>query len=336
MQSRLLSRTLQFILVLSFLFILCLVPFIISSFWLRIITGVFMWIGLALSWNMIGGYMGYISFGHGAFFGIGAYIAGLLISNFNLSFFPAMLVAGLLTFLFAILIGYPTLRLSGAYFAIGTWAFAEMMRQLVLVLDVTGGPYGLRLPAFLNEPFFYFLMFGFAVLVFLFSYLVFEKSYFGLKVKAVREEETAAQSLGLNTAWIKVLVFALSALFPGMIGAAYAYWITYIHPDSVLGPLIADQMVIMVLLGGIGTVLGPIIGAIVLYVGNRILWVAWGDSSVYLVILGLAICLVILFLPEGLISLVRFKKFRLGGRCFRRSILAGEITQNEARTQGGS
>ncbi|MCL6447664.1 MAG: branched-chain amino acid ABC transporter permease [Armatimonadetes bacterium] len=294
-----------------------------------------MWIGLALSWNMIGGYMGYISFGHGAFFGVGAYITGLLMSHLNVPFFPAMLAAGLFTYLFAALIGYPTLRLSGAYFAIGTWAFAEMMRQLVLVLKVTGGPYGLRLPAFLNETFFYFLMLGLALLVFLFSYLVFEKSNFGLKVKAVREEETAAQTLGLDTVWIKIQVFALSALFPGIIGGAYAYWITYIHPDSVLGPLIADQMVIMVLLGGIGTLLGPTIGAIVLYIGNRILWVAWGDSSVYLVILGVAICLVILFLPEGLISLGRAKKFRPGGRHFGRAP-AGEIARNKARAQGGS
>jgi len=283
-------------------------PFVIPTFWLRIVTGIVMWVGLALSWNMIGGYMGYISFGHGAFFGVGAYITGLLMSHLHVPFFAAMFAAGLLTYIFAGLVGYPTLRLSGAYFAIGTWAFAEMMRQLVLVLEVTGGPNGLRLPAMLNESFFYFLMLGLALMALLCTYFAFEKSNFGLKVKAVREEETAAQSLGLDTVWIKMQVFALSALFPGMIGGAYAYWLTYIHPDSVLGPLIADQMVIMVLLGGIGTVLGPVVGSIVLYIGNRLMWVVWGDSSAYLVILGLAICLVILFLPEGLISLVRPKK----------------------------
>lgn len=318
-----------------FLFLICLVPFFISSFWLRIATGVFMWIGLALSWNMVGGYMGYISFGHGAFFGLGAYITGLLMSSLNVPFFFAVLVAGLLTYLFAALVGYPTLRLSGAYFAIGTWAFAEMMRQLVLVVKVTGGPYGLRLPTFLNETFFYYLMVGLALLVFLFSYLVFERSNFGLEVKAVREEETAAQTLGLDTVWVKIQVFALSAFFPGIIGGAYAYWITYIHPDSVLGPLIADQMVIMVLLGGIGTLLGPTIGAIVLYIGNRILWVIWGDSSAYLVILGVAICLVILFLPEGLISLGRKRNFRIGGGRFNRAS-SGKTVQNQAQAQGGS
>lgn len=293
----------KLILLLLSLAVLGGLPYIVPSFQLRIATGIMMWIGLALSWNMLGGYMGYISFGHGASFGLGAYIAGLLMTQLHLPFFIALLIAGILTYIFAALVGYPTLRLSGSYFAIGTWAFAEMMRQLVLVIDVTGGPEGLRLPPMLDDAFFYFVMLGLALLVFLVAYIFFENHDFGLKVKAVREEETAARTLGLNTTWIKNQVFALSSMFAGIIGGAYAYWITFIHPDSVLGPLIADQMVIMVLLGGIGTLFGPVIGAIVLYVGNQYMLAAWGQSSAYLIILGVAICLVILFLPEGLLSL---------------------------------
>ncbi|TGE37717.1 branched-chain amino acid ABC transporter permease [Desulfosporosinus fructosivorans] len=289
--------------------VLCSLPFVVSSFVLRIATGIMMWIGLALSWNMLGGYMGYISFGHGASFGIGAYIAGMLMTQLHLPFFGALAIAGILTYVFAALVGYPTLRLSGSYFAIGTWAFAEMMRQLVLVLEITGGPEGLRLPPMLNDNFFYFVMLGLALLVFLIAFLFFENSDFGLKVKAVREEETAARTLGLHTTWVKNQVFAISSMFAGIIGGAFAYWITFIHPDSVLGPLIADQMVIMVLLGGIGTLFGPVLGAIVLYVGNQYMLVMWGQSSAYLIILGLAICLVILFLPEGLMSIPRI----LGG-----------------------
>lgn len=288
------------------------IPFVFSTFELRIATGIMMWIGLALSWNMLGGYMGYISFGHGASFGVGAYITGMLMTQLHMPFFVSLIIAGILSYIFAAIVGYPTLRLSGSYFAIGTWAFAEMMRQLVLVLKVSGGPDGLRLPPMLDENFFYFVMLGLAVLVFLAAYFFFEKSDFGLKVKAVREEETAARTLGLNTVWIKNQVFALSSMFAGIIGGAYAYWITFIHPDSVLGPLIADQMVIMVLLGGIGTLFGPVVGAIVLYLGNQYMWVTWGESSAYLVILGVAICLVILFLPEGLLSLVTAKNGKKG------------------------
>lgn len=287
------------------LIILAILPFLFPSFWLRILTGLLMWIGLALSWNMIGGYMGYISFGHGAFFGVGAYLTALLMGKLQLPFIVAMIIAGLLTCFFAWLVGYPTLRLSGTYFAIGTWSFAEIMRQLVLVLEITGGSDGMRLKPYLNEMFFYFLMLALAIIVALFSYLIFDKSTYGLKVKAVREEETAASTLGINIVGIKTQVFAISAFFPGLIGGAYAYWITYIHPDSVLGPLITDQMVIMVLLGGISSLFGPVVGAAILYIGNRMMWVAWGDSPLYLVILGLAIALVILFMPQGLVSLLR-------------------------------
>lgn len=298
----------KLILVVLFMAVLGGIPLVIPSFQLRIATGIMMWIGLALSWNMLGGYMGYISFGHGASFGLGAYIAGLLMTQLHLPFFIALLIAGILTYLFATLVGYPTLRLSGSYFAIGTWAFAEMMRQLVLVMNITGGPEGLRLPPMLDDNFFYFVMLGLALLVFFTAYFLFENSDFGLKVKAVREEETAARTLGLTTTWVKNQVFALSAMFAGIIGGAYAYWITFIHPDSVLGPLIADQMVIMVLLGGIGTLFGPVIGAIVLYIGNQYMLATWGQSSAYLIILGVAICLVILFLPEGLMSLPKVLK----------------------------
>jgi branched-chain amino acid transport system permease protein len=285
-------------------------PFIVPTFWLRIVTGVFMWVGIALSWNMIGGYMGYTSFGHGAFFGTGAYVTGLLMAA-GMPFWISMILSGIFTYLFAAFIGFTTLRLNGAYFAIGTWAFAEMMRQLVLLLPFTGGPYGLRLPPSIDETFFYYVMLGLALLVLIVAYFGFERSSFGLKVKSIREEETAVRSLGINTLWVKIQVFALSAFFPAIIGSAYAYWITYIHPDSVLGPLIADQMVVMVLLGGIGTLFGPVFGAALLYVGNRIIWVTWGDSSAYLVILGLAICLIIRFLPEGLISIKRFNNAKM-------------------------
>ena len=289
--------------------LLIVLPFTVSSFWLRIITGALMWVGLATSWNMLAGYMGYVSFGHGAFFGVGAYVTAILMGQ-GFPFLLALLLAGLVTAALAAVIGQPTLRLQGAYFAIATWAFAEGMRQLVLVLSFTGGANGMRVQGFLNENFFYFVMLSVTVISVVVTYFLFQKALFGLKVRAIREEETASQALGINTTTIKVQVFILSALFPGMLGGVYAFWITYIHPESVLTPLIADQMVVMALLGGLGTILGPIVGALVLFLGNRMLWLMYGDTSFYLVLLGLAIALVILFLPDGLVSLLRKRKDR--------------------------
>lgn len=279
------------------------IPFAISSFWLRIVTGVLMWIGLAQSWNILAGYMGYVSFGHGAFFGLGAYVTAIAMS-LGVPFIISALIAGAFTAAFAAVIGYPTLRLQGAYFAIATWAFAEAIRQIVLVLPFTGGAYGMRLPPMLNENFFYYMMLLTIIGTVAIAYYLMHKAKFGLKVKAIREEETAANVLGLDVTRIKISVFALSAFFPGILGGIYAYWITYIHPDSVLAPVIADQMVVMTMLGGLGTIAGPIIGAVVLFMGNRLLWVFWGDTSFYLVLVGLAVALVILFLPSGLVSLV--------------------------------
>ncbi|MCL5045405.1 MAG: branched-chain amino acid ABC transporter permease [Actinobacteria bacterium] len=283
---------------------LVLAGFVMPAFWIRIMTGVFMWIALAASWNIIGGYGGYISFGHGAFFGVGAYITGLLMGEADWPFLPAMLVAGVGSAIFGYIIGFPTLRLRGAYCAIATWAFAEGIKQLVLVLPFTGGAFGLRLPAMLNDQFFYLVMLALAGVTLLTVYLLIEKGNFGLKLKSIREDELASETVAIDTVKVKLQAFSLSAFFPGLVGGAYAYWLTYIHPDSVLGAVIADQMVIMTLFGGLGTVMGPVIGATLLWLANRFIWTTMGESSFYLVILGLAIMLVILFLPDGLMSLI--------------------------------
>jgi len=193
------------------------IPFAISSFWLRIVTGVLMWIGLAQSWNILAGYMGYVSFGHGAFFGLGAYVTAIAMS-LGVPFIISALIAGAFTAAFAAVIGYPTLRLQGAYFAIATWAFAEAIRQIVLVLPFTGGAYGMRLPAMLNENFFYYMMLLTIIGTVAIAYYLMHKAKFGLKVKAIREEETAANVLGLDVTRIKISVFALSAFFPGILG----------------------------------------------------------------------------------------------------------------------
>ena len=122
------------------------VPLLASPLWIRIATEVLMWAGLAQSWNIIGGYTGYLCFGHGAFFGLGAYVTGLLMVHLGWPFGLGLIFSGILASILAIIIGYPTLRLRGAYFAIATWAFGEMIRQIATILDITGGAFGMQLP----------------------------------------------------------------------------------------------------------------------------------------------------------------------------------------------
>lgn len=284
---------------------LAVLPAFIDSYTLRIATGALMWAGLACAWNIVGGYAGYISFGHSAFFGIGAYTTAILMqAGIGATFFVTLVPAIILSIAVAVAIGGPTMRLRGAYFAIATWAFAEMLMQLVTVLDFTGGTAGLSLPAYLNEFFFYYVMLIAAAGSFIGVWFLIERSRFGYRIKALRDDEPAAESLGIRTNLVKVQSFALSAAITALFGSVYAYWTTYIDPHSVMGPQITDQMVVMVLLGGLGTVWGPALGGVLLWITNRYIWSTFGDTVIYLPILGIIIALVVLFLPNGLISLI--------------------------------
>jgi branched-chain amino acid transport system permease protein len=292
---------------LSLSFLVCLAigsPIFLPTFWVRILTGVFMWIALAQSWNIIGGYTGYINFGHGAFFGIGAYFTGLTMKLAGIPFFASIVLAGLVNSAVAFIIGLPTLRLRGAYFAIATWAFAEAIRHLASILKITGGSYGFRLPPFLDENFFYFSMLAAALFTMVTTYCLVDRSRFGLCLRAIRDAPEAAESLGINTTKEKLKAFVLSAFFPGMIGGIYAYWLTFIHPASVLSALITDQMVVMTLVGGVGTFWGPAVGAVVVQLANKLIWITFGAEVYYLILLGLAIGAVVLFMPEGIVGLI--------------------------------
>ena len=281
-------------------------PELLGPFWLRIATGALMWAGLACSWNVIGGYAGYIDFGHSAFFGIGAYATAILMGEaFGWSFVATIPIGLAAAAGVAAIIGGPTLKLRGAYFAIATWAFAEMLLQLANVLDITGGTGGLSLPPFLDERFFYYAMLAAAAATYGLTWLIFERSRFGLKVKALRDHEPAAEAMGINTSMVKLQTFSLSAAMAALFGSLFAYWVTFINPGSVLGGDITDQMVVMVLLGGLGSFWGPALGGLGLFLVNRVFWLNWGDTTAYIAVLGIAIVAVVLFLPDGIVGLFR-------------------------------
>lgn len=284
-------------------------PWWAGDFFLRLLTGALMWIGLAQSWNVMGGYAGYLNFGHGAFFGIGAYATALLMGA-GWPFFATLPVGVALSATLAGLIGLPTLRLRGAYFAIATWAFGEMLKQAALILSFTGGAYGLQVRPLLDEPFFFYAMFGATALTLLTTHWALHRSHFGYQLRAIRDHELAAEMVGIDTTWVKLRALLLSSLYPPVLGGIFAYWITFIHPQSVLDSVLTDQMVVMTLLGGIGTVAGPIVGGGALWLINRLLWAYLGDSVVYLIVLGLTVCLVVLYLPDGLVGL--YERWRPG------------------------
>lgn len=282
--------------------VLAVLPlYVHDTFYLRVFTEAVMWIGLAITWDVLAGYTGYLNFGHGAFFGLGAYSTAILMVRAGWPFAAGVAAGGLVAAVAAFLAGIPTLRLKGAYFAIATWALARAVQQVALILDLTGGPDGMRLPPFLHPRFFFYAMLFVTASTFFLLWYLLETAPFGLKLKAIRENEAGAMALGLNPARIKIQAFILSACPAGLIGGIYAYWITYIDPASTLGDLITDQAVVMAVFGGLGTLIGPVLGSIVLFSFKTYFWAYLSDYQVlYLIILGALIAFSVVFLPDGL------------------------------------
>lgn len=273
----------------------------------------FTYIALACSWNIIGGYAGYLSFGHVAFFGIGAYTTALLLIRFGLSPFYTCLIGGILAAVFAGIVGYPVLRLKGPYFALATLCLALAVPVVVINLEATGSAVGLWMPLlpgdiFTNRALFYEIMLGLASAIALITWWI-EKSKFGLGLSSIREDEDTAQTLGVNATVLKMIAFMLSAFLVGIVGGIYAYYRTYIHPATVFDIFISIIIVLMALLGGSRWWLGPVIGATILTIINEALTAFLGiPGEVSRIIYGLLLVLVIMFMPNGVISFIERRR----------------------------
>lgn len=284
------------------------VPWVATGYLVRFLTTLFMFSVLAKAWNLIGGLAGYPSFGNVAFFGIGAYTTGVLMVRFGLAFLPSLVAGGLAGALFAVGIGLPVLRLRGHYFAVATFATAEAMREIVNNLtDLTGGGKGLSLPLMAGGAraigvYFYYLMLGLLVAAVATNVLVL-RSRLGYGLLALREDEEAAMVAGIDTTLYKVVAFGLSAFLTGLAGGIYAYWLTYIDPTNVFDVVISVTMLVMVILGGSGTLWGPVVGAVILMVLTEFLWSRF--LELHAAFLGTVIILVVLFIPDGLVEMVR-------------------------------
>jgi branched-chain amino acid transport system permease protein len=283
----------------------------LEGYRLRLLSLVFMWAALAGCWNIMSGYTGYIDFGPVAYFGVGSYCTALLMIKGGVPFILSVFFSGWVCAGLSLVIGLTTLRLHGAYFAIATFAAAEAIKQVILEWDQLagfkffGGAHGLTLPLAPSETFFYYVLLFFMGLTAVLAALL-ENSKFGYGLRAIREGEQAAEMSGVPTLSIKVRAYVLSSSLIGCIGGVEAYWLTYIIPDDVFSVMHTIQMVVMTLLGGMGTVLGPVIGASFLtliseYLGARFVY----D---YLIFVGLVVIIVILIFPQGIIGAIRGKK----------------------------
>ena len=287
---------------------LALYPLVGSGYGVRFMLQLFMWIALAQSWNLVSGLTGYVSFGHVAFFGTGAYATAILVAAHGWPWAPAALVGGLAAVALALVIGYPCLRLKGPYFAISMLGLNEVMRVLVSYFEgLTGGGLGLSLPALYASVPIYYAMGLSALAVTAAAHLIIT-SRFGLRLMTVREDEIAAEAMGIDTARHKLYAFLLSAFVPGVVGGLFARDQGYIEPVAVFPLAFTITMVVMVLFGGKGTVWGPVLGAACLFVLQELVWA----NFIYLhqLLFGAIIIIVVLFLPRGILGVLQ-QRYRL-------------------------
>jgi len=288
-------------------------PRFLSGYWVRVITTIFMYAVIAQGMNLMSGYMGYLPFGNAMFFGIGAYATAIGMSK-GLPFLLVVPLAAITAILFSILLGLPVLRLRGHYFAIATIGMSGAILSVVQnATEITGGAMGTTLPIIDKAPgvvynYFYLAMLALMVISSLSLHFII-KSKFGFGIRSIKANEEAANSMGINTTYHKVIAWAISALFTSIAGALYAYWMSFIGPDEVFDVMIAVNTIVIMLIGGAGSILGPIIGAFIIELLAEVAWSAFLEY--HLAVLGIIIIVIVIFVPKGMVgSISDFTKKR--------------------------
>ncbi len=277
-------------------------------YYLSALFSIFLYAALACGWNIFGGYTGYMNFGHAGFFGLGAYASALLLLRFGLSPFYTLIFGGALAGVLAAVIGYPCLRLRGPYFVLVTFCLGLAARIVVINVEWTGSSTGLWLPflkvsMFVNRVIFYEVMLAIMVLTILAAMWI-ERSKFGIGLRAIFQDEDSAETQGVNATRLKIAAFMVSAFLAGVAGSIYGYYRSYIHPDFIFDVSISVLVVLMALLGGRQSWVGPVIGASIVVVINEVLTAYVGIGAEFSrVIYGLLLVIVIMYLPNGLIGL---------------------------------
>jgi len=288
--------------------VLALVPLIQRNpYILHMMIMVFIWICLGQSWNLLGGYTGQVSFGHATFYGIGAYSAGLLYFHYKISTWYGMILGPMMAMVFAIPLGLICFRLRGAYFALAMLAFAEVLRLVTTNwISFTNGSVGILIVPIAGKIFYYYMALALAAVSFYVIYRV-VNSKWGYYFVAIREDQDAAESMGINTAKYKLFSLLISAFFTGLTGAFYMNYMAFIDPHVVFSLVdVSIMMILVVMLGGAGTLYGPAIGAVIMVILSEVFRSYFGHAN--LLILGILIIFIIVFIPDGVIEIRRLLK----------------------------
>jgi branched-chain amino acid transport system permease protein len=305
---------------LGFLVLLALLPLLpavrANSFHMHVMILILLFASMAQAWNIIGGYCGQVSFGHSVFFGIGAYGAGMAVVTYGGTPWPGILIGMIAAAIVAVIISYPCFKLSGHYFAIATFAIVEIFNRAFLVWDWVGGALGLDYPL-LDEglknlmwvtskiQYYYCALVIFVLIFGMVRWL--ESHPFGYYMRAVREGQETAESLGVNSTAVKLSAMALSAAMAAVCGAFFVQYNLRVDPPMVMSLDMSMKFVLVTILGGAGTLVGPLLGAMVLIPLQEYTRAFWGGlgGGVDLIIFGLLIILMVVKQPTGMIGIVQ-------------------------------
>lgn len=281
----------------------------------RLMILVFLYALLGQAWNILGGYTGQVSLGHAAYFGMGAYTSTLLLAKLGVTPWIGMIAGGLVAVALSMIIGYPSFRLSGHYFVIATIVLAEIVQTVFINWRWAGGAIGLFLPL-LDESFlafefhssklpYYYISLGLLVCIVVVTYFI-ERSKLGYYFQAIKGDPDAARSLGIDITKYKLIAMAISAFCTGIGGTFYAQFVLFIDPDSVLSFSLSVLITLIPVLGGVGTLWGPVLGAFVLIPVSELtrVYLGGGSRAIHLVVYGALIMLVAVFQPKGLWAFV--------------------------------
>lgn len=283
----------------------------LSSYTLHILILVIMWAIMGMAWNILGGYTGQVSFGHAAFFGIGAYTAGLIYHHLGWSSWWGLIACIPILAVTSLIIGFICLRLRGAYFALATLALGEVLRVTAEnLVEFTRGDVGVMIQTrtWVDKTWYYYIILAIAIATFILVKKVIESKW-GYYFVAIREDQDAANSLGINTTLYKTISLTLSGILTGIAGAFYMSYMGYIDPTTVF-PLydISIVLVMVVMVGGVATYWGPFVGAIIMVFLAEVIRSVPHIGAAHQTFFGALLILIIIFLPNGIVG--DFRKIR--------------------------
>lgn len=296
---------------------------ITGKFYLNIFILILLYATVASSWNILGGYAGQLSLGHTIFFGLGAYTSSLLFLKLGVSPWAGIFIAAAVSIIVGVFIGWPTFRLKGPYFTLATIAFAEVTRQLCLFFKgLTNGSLGINIPfqpgvshlifqEYRSYYYFAFVLFLLALAIVIWV----DRTRVGYYLKAIREDEDSAETLGINVTKYKMIAMVLSTGLTGVAGVLYAQFLLFFEPDSVFNLNFSIQIALIAIVGGMGTVYGPLLGAAIIIPLNEILRSSFPNlNGMNNFIYGVVLALIVSFMPNGLLPALKSIPEKLRGR----------------------